>query len=151
MRLAGSVIQVVNAAYSTATSTTSTSYVTTGLTASITPTSTSNKILVLVSLPVDTDSLGTYSAKYTLFRGTVAGTNLGDSNQGFGGFVAFQNGAPYVAMYIAASFCINYYDSPATVSSQTYTVAMKSEGNSNPARVCSTSAVATITLMEIVA
>lgn len=148
---AGNVLQVVTANYSTATSTTSTNWTSTGLTASITPISASNKILVLVSLPVNTESLGTYNAKYTLFRGTVAGTNLGDATSGFGNFVAYQNGAPYIAMFITASFCINYLDSPATTSAQTYTVAMKSEGNSNPAGVCIGSAVATITLMEIVA
>ena len=151
LRLAGTPVQVVTANYSTATSTTSTSWTSTGLTASITPTSSSNKILVLVSLPVDTDSLGTYAARYSLFRGTVAGTNLGNATVGFGNFVSFQNAAPNIAMYISASFCINYYDSPATTSAQAYTVAMRSEGNSNPARVCAGSAVATITLMEIVA
>jgi hypothetical protein len=143
LRLAGTPVQVVTANYSTATSTTSTSWTSTGLTASITPTSATNKILVLVSLPVDTDSLGTYAARYSLFRGTVSGTNLGDATVGFGNFVSFQNAAPYVAMFITASFCIIYLDSPATTSAQTYTVAMKSEGNSNPAGVCVGSAVAT--------
>jgi hypothetical protein len=46
---AGAVIQVVNAISTTQVSTTSTSYVDTGLTASITPTSASSKILVIVN------------------------------------------------------------------------------------------------------
>ncbi len=43
---AGTVLQVVNATYSTQLSTTSTSYVDTGLSASITPTSATSKILI---------------------------------------------------------------------------------------------------------
>ena len=46
---AGAVVQVVNATYNTQASSTSTSYADTGLTASITPSSASNKVLVLFS------------------------------------------------------------------------------------------------------
>ena len=45
----GSVLQVVQATTSTKASTTSTSYADTGLTASITPSSSSNKVLVIIS------------------------------------------------------------------------------------------------------
>ena len=45
----GKVLQVVNATYSTDTSTTSTSYVDTGLTATITPLFSTSKVLVLIS------------------------------------------------------------------------------------------------------
>ena len=50
---AGSVLQVVQATTSTEVSTTSTSYVSAGLSASITPTSSSNKILILVEIIAD--------------------------------------------------------------------------------------------------
>lgn len=46
---AGSVLQVVNATYNTSTATTSVTYIDTGLTATITPSSTDSKILVLVN------------------------------------------------------------------------------------------------------
>ena len=48
----GSVLQVVNATFTTASSTTSTSFQQSNLVASITPTSSSSKILILCSFPV---------------------------------------------------------------------------------------------------
>jgi hypothetical protein len=45
----GAVLQVVNATYSTYTSSSSSTFADTGLTASITPSATSSKILVIVS------------------------------------------------------------------------------------------------------
>jgi len=54
----GSVVQVVNATYTGQTSSASNSFVDTGLSASITPSSASNKILVLVSLQFFADTAG---------------------------------------------------------------------------------------------
>ena len=74
----GTVLQVVNATYSIQTSTTSTTFVSTGLTATITPTSSSNKILCIYSTGAQNNSSANGS-KFTLFRGTVSETNLGHS------------------------------------------------------------------------
>jgi len=140
---AGSVIQVVSATVATATSTTSTSFVNTPLTASITPTSTSSKILITATTPTYTGSNGTYAARYTIFRGTVSGVNLGHPNFGFCNL--YNNDA--AAMQVVTTMSI--LDSPNTTSSQTYTVAMLSEGNNAIAAVMSSGVKATITLMEI--
>ena len=139
----GSVIQVISATVAVATNTTSTSFVNTPLTASITPTSTSSKILITATTPTYTGSNGTYAARYTIFRGTVSGVNLGHPNFGFCNL--YNNDAQ--AMQVVTTMSI--LDSPNTTSSQTYTVAMLSEGNNAIAAVMSSGVKATITLMEI--
>ena len=149
---ASKVLQVVQATYSTATTTTiSATWQASGLAASITPSSTSSKILLIAAAPVNTSSLGTYAGYLTLFRGTVSGTNLGNGNNGMGNIAAFFNASPYTASYVAAWVSMNYLDSPNTTSSQTYTVSIRSEGNSNPIQICTGNGMATLTLMEIAA
>ena len=143
----GSVVQVVNSSYSTSTSTTSTTWTASGLAATITPSSTSSKILVTVTAPVYTASLGTYAAMYSIFRGSVSGTNLGHATKGFVNLVTFASGSVYSHTYTAIS--MSYMDSPATVGSQTYTIGMRSEGNSNTVQICPSSTKATVTLTEI--
>jgi len=140
---AGKVLQVVSVTSTTVTITTGTSYVASALVASITPTSASNKIFIIVSTGTYAGSGGTFAARFTLFRGTVSGTDLGEANVGF-----FNNyngsGNP-----IAGHCTIHYLDSPNTTSSTTYTFAVKSEGNSQQAIVNSGSARGSITLFEI--
>jgi hypothetical protein len=139
---AGSVLQVVNGTYSTATSITSTSFVTTGLTASITPISASNKVLIMFSTYVSSPATNE-AVIATVFRGTVAGTNLGDSSYGFG---AAQS--PAVGANTRSVVSATYLDSPSTTSSQTYTVAFRiAAAGTGIAQV--SGAKSTITLMEI--
>jgi hypothetical protein len=138
----GRVLQVVNATYETATSTSSTSFVTTGLNASITPSSASNKVLVMFSVYVS--SPATNDAVFaTVFRGTTSGTNLGNSTAGFG--AAQSPGGANTRSVVSAM----YLDSPSTSSSQTYTVAFLAQ--SNTAYAQANSAKSTLTLMEIAA
>jgi hypothetical protein len=138
----GSVLQVVTAETSTNTSTTSTSFVTTNLTASITPSSTSSKVFAIVSAQGFINGTGT-SGIYTLFRGTVAGTNLGNSTWGFTNL--YSSGGT-----MTGSLSINYLDSPSTTSSQTYTYAMRSESGS-ATHINANGQKAILTLMEIAA
>jgi hypothetical protein len=139
LRGAFRVLQVVQATFSTATSTTSTSYVTTGLNATITPSSTTSKILVMVTVPAR--NANTNGAGYfTLFRGTVAGTNLLGSF-GFSGI--------YSSGLTRGTVANNYLDSPATTSAQTYTVGMKAEAASSAIIAQEDSMTSTITLLEI--
>jgi hypothetical protein len=76
------VLQVVQNTNSTARTTTSSTFVTTGLSASITPSSASTKILILCNTHAHR-STNSSSAIYTILRGTVSGTDLG-SGDGFG-------------------------------------------------------------------
>ena len=136
---AGNVIQVVSATYATEVTTTSTSYVTTGLSATITPSSSSSKILIIVSNVIRAASLG--DCNWTVFRGTVAGTNLASS-------VLFVYGtATAGSTTVVTGISINYLDSPATTSATTYTLGFKSSGVSVNSQHASTTA--TMTLMEI--
>jgi hypothetical protein len=136
----GRVLQVVTAETSTNTSTTSTSFVTTNLTASITPSSSSNKVLAIVSAEGYINGSNT-SGIYTLFRGTVAGTNLGNATWGFTNLFS-------AAGAVTGSIAINYLDSPSTTSSQTYTYAMRSEGGS-ATHINANGQKSILTLMEI--
>lgn len=108
----GSVLQVVQNTYSTETTTTPTSFTNTGLSATITPTSTSSKILVM-----GVTSLWCSTANYLRggFNRSISGgsdTFLGDATDG-------------LAMTINAasegnSITLNYLDSPSTTSAITY-------------------------------
>ena len=140
----GSVLQVVSATFGTNTSTTSTSFVNTPVALSITPTSTSSKILIMVSAPMYAANAGTYAARFTIFRGNVSGVNLGDSSLGFGNQWSSTGGT---SLSVTAS--MSFLDSPSTTSSQAYTVGIRSEGNNSAATIMQSNAKATITLMEI--
>ena len=140
---AGNVLQVVNVAYSTQTSTSSSTYSDTGLTASITPSSSSSKILVFVDLSVQKDTNNT-SGFFKLVRGstdlitidTFAGDTNSSSRIGIG------------------SVSSNYLDSPATTSSTTYKVQFKSSNNNAVIYINNNgygAITSTITLMEIAA
>ena len=135
----GAVLQVVQATTASTVTTTSASYVTSGLSASITPSSSSSKVLVLVTAAFanSTTSSGTL---VTIFRGTVAGTNL---------FGAPGSGSIYSAAdAIEAPYASNFLDSPTTTSATTYTVGMKI-GSSTTATAQVNGCTSTITLIEV--
>jgi hypothetical protein len=139
LRGAFRVLQVVQGTLSTSFSTSSTSYVSVGLTATITPTSTSSLVLVMYA---GTQAPASGQDSYTtVFRGTTAGTNLGTAN----GFVKVYSTAGGATNSGAAGIIL---DSPATVSAQVYTVAMKVSGAGSSAWSSDTTR-STITLMEI--
>ncbi len=122
----GSVIQVVQSYIRGAhTATTSSSYVTTGLSASITPSSTSSKILVTVNLTfsADTDTYGVFN----LYRN---GSELVDARSGTAGGNR-QNGFISISMrdgdsrYEMEEKTKMVLDSPNSTSQQTYEVYWK--------------------------
>jgi hypothetical protein len=138
---AGSVLQVVNATNSTYATTTSTTYADTGLTASITPSSSSSKILVIVSLNgVGKNGFNT-TPKYQLVRNSTAILGI-DNSSGFTGTTG----------YGICSTTANYLDSPSTTSATTYKVQYAIEASGGTAyfnfylNIITNS---TITLMEI--
>jgi hypothetical protein len=137
----GRVLQVVNATYSTSFSTTSTSFQATGLTASITPSSNSSKILILVTQELYQNTAAN-SGILTIYRGSTSGTNLGNSSFGFVSNYTF-------ATAIASGASAIYLDSPSTTSSTTYITAIRTEAGT--VITCANSQVATMILMEIAA
>ena len=140
----GHVIQVVQTVYSTDTTNSTSSYADTGLSASITPSSTSNKILVLVSQNAwaDRDS-SVINGQFKLFRNT---TEL-LQNQYAIQIEASGSGTVKSGQMVS----LNYLDSPSTTSSITY----KTQGvasttlNNGLIRFQIGGDPSTITLMEI--
>jgi hypothetical protein len=116
----GSVLQVAQTVLTTTTSTTSGTFVDiTGMSASITPTSSSSKILVLVDAKFSASSASAGSF-IKLLRGSTdiyVGTSVGSSVAAGYGFMP--NGAGNF-FYGLAQMSSNFLDSPATTSSTTY-------------------------------
>jgi hypothetical protein len=135
----GKVLQVVNATYNTETTSSTNTFVDTGLTASITPSSTSNKILITVVVAgVGKDSSNTYLT-IKLLRGS---TDL----------IRLDEGAGYTAdsgSNRIGAVSGTYLDSPSTTSATTYKCQFKSNQNSASVLVNDESSVSTMTLMEI--
>jgi len=115
----GKVLQVVTATNTTLFDTTSLSFVTTGFSATITPSSTSNKILVMFSS--FTDSAGSARAiHWRLYRGA---TGIGDATVGMA--VVYSDSSR-----LLTGLTNSYLDSPSTTSATTYTSYVKSAGGS---------------------
>jgi len=115
----GKVLQIVMGTTSTAVGTDSTSYIDTGLTASITPSSSSNKVLVLVS-QIATIIQSSSSTKDTFFNLVRGSTQL------------FQNFSQTISPTGTTRFHItnsmNYLDTPSTTSATTYKTQVKVSG-----------------------
>lgn len=142
---AGSILQVVQDTELTGLLITSTSFAdNAGLSVSITPQSTNNKILVLAQFGMyANNSWSGGIGYYTIFRDS---TNLGDSSAG--AVAIYQNTSGSATQ--AGS--INYLDSPATTSSITYTLQMRTANASHSIGTGSYgggNGVNSITVMEI--
>ena len=140
----GSVLQVVNGTYPNVTSSSSSTFADTGLTASITPTSATSKILVLVNHAGCAKNTSDTKLQLRLLRGASEIQRLGDLD-GYTGSTANS---------YFGSVSSSYLDSPATTSSTTYKTQLASGSNTGTVAIgqyTSTFATSTITLMEIAA
>jgi hypothetical protein len=133
----GAVLQVVQATTLSYTLTSSTSYVATNLTATITPSSSANKILCFVQ----TGTWGA-SADYAVLTLYRNGTNLGTGTLSALG-VNSTNGNAYTSLAP-----LSIVDSPSSTSALTYTLYLKSY-NGTSVGINDTSSTNTIILMEI--
>ncbi len=133
----GRIIQMVQATDGSSLSTSSTSYVDSGLTASITPGATSSKILILISMgTLGADAAGSGGAFIKFLRDS---TTLIEHNTA---------GAHSMSGYIyTAGTSFSYLDSPSSTSSLTYKIQVKSYGGEN--FVFDNASTATITLLEV--
>ena len=140
----GKVLQVVHANINNQTNTRSTSYVATSITASITPSSTSSKILIATKFGITSTTTNKW-CYVTVYRNNT--TNLGSG--GGGGVDALAN------YYSSSGFqwgeaSILHLDSPNTTSSTTYTVYLKAEdGTAGFAYAGNAQGYSSIVLMEI--
>ena len=135
---AGKILQVVSATSTSPKSTTSTSFVDTNLSASITPSSSSNKVLVLVQgqMYIATDG---GQAITTILRGT---TNLGNSDRGMMQHSDFED-------RFQANDSMIYLDSPSATTSTTYKVQIKVYSGSHTIHFGVDATPQTMTLLEI--
>ena len=152
---AGNVLQVVNATLNTSVSTTSATYVDTGLSASITPKFSTSKILVIVSLNNVSQDGGDLTF-LNLLRGS---TTLINNNSGGGATTAQAWATGGGAVYTGnnrqiSNPSLQYLDSPSTTSSTTYKIQIK-RGNGGTSYLnqwalnSDNAGVSSITLMEI--
>ena len=139
----GKVLQVVQSVYTTSTTIASTTMTDTGLTATITPSSASSKILVIVNQNAEafreTDNNGIH---LRLLRGATALVTATNA-----AFVYHVGGVSIVG--VNTNF--TYLDSPATTSATTYKTQGKADttANNGSARFQNSSNPSMITLLEI--
>jgi len=138
---AGSVLQVVNATYSTQVSTTTNTYIDTGLTATITPKFSTSKILALVNLSgCAKDTVNTNNSFSTRLLRNGTNISLFNVQVGYTGTNIWN---------IIGSSSTTVLDSPATTSATTYKVQINNFGNAGTVYAQLNGDVSSITLMEI--
>ena len=137
----GSVLQVVSAQYVTETSTTSSSYVDTGWTFSITPTSSTSKIFIVARVTIRVVGYAFGSLQFVRGASTVLGP--GPNTPYETGITTGSADLRHVNSYV-------YLDSPATTSLVTYKVQMIAFSGSTYA-VFPNSNPASVVMMEIAA
>lgn len=134
----GKVLQVINAVDASETSTGSTSMQDTGLTATITPSATSSKVLVSVGMNFGiTGSSGGVGSR--LMRGSTSIRGASEKSDGHGAGES---------SYHEAWIAFDYLDTPNTTSATTYKMQFKSN-NGGTVFTSIDNNVSTITLMEI--
>ena len=137
----GSVLQVIQGSTSVTVSTTSSSFVDTNLTASITPLYATSKILVIVNQSeVWKQGAASGGTSLQIVRNSTVLAN-------FGLFLGY-NASASVSQYFNASGA--YLDSPATTSSTTYKTQIAAQ-NGTTSGAQGDGSTSTITLMEIAA
>jgi len=116
----GKVLQVVHAHYATEVSTTSATYADTGLTASITPSSTSSKILIIV-MHNGVQNNQSIADKWATFRLMKSTTELTEYEK----LAAFSSTTARLSSNTSG---LTYLDEPATTSSVTYKTQIATNG-----------------------
>ena len=144
----GKILQVVQATYSTETTIASTTFTDTGLSASITPSATTSKVLVLVQQ---------FNSRYRLSNGQGSGINLlrgsttiySSTTKNTAGYIGIPGGQNEVNLLTMTP--LHYLDSPATTSSITYKtqIAALTTSSSGTATAQTEGNMSTIILMEV--
>ena len=134
----GKILQVVSATYATLTTSTTSTHADTGLTATITPTSVSSKILVLVN-QAGIQKTGSTSAEVRLLR---AGTLISKFASGIG----YNGSSGDLNIGNAGA---SYLDSPATTSATIYKTTFSNLDNTGVVTVQGNTSMSTIVLMEV--
>jgi hypothetical protein len=138
---AGQILQVVNATYTTQTSTSSSTFSDTGLTATITPKFATSKILVLVNLNGVTKTTADNGVGFFLVRDSTNISRISD----------FAATTGTTTTNSVGSVSTGYLDSPATTSATTYKIQFNATANTASVLInyAGSSVMSTITLLEI--
>jgi len=150
---AGSVLQVVQGTQETRVTTTTTGYIDTNLSASITPSSASSKILVIINQPcvVERDATFLNILGWRIRRDSTTILDLDNSNANIGPVYPSTSSGNLGFIMMSS----NYLDSPASTSSLTYKTQIDLRVASASASVAANAsytlynATSIITLMEI--
>ena len=133
----GKVLQAVGASTSTQVGVTANSYIDTGLTASITPSSTSSKILILIHQSIGKSNANTWT-DIKLLR---------DSTQ-IGLFASVTYNGVSQSNYIGTTGC-SFLDTPSSTSSLTFKTQFRNVAASGTVNAQVDNGLSSITLMEI--
>lgn len=141
----GLAFQVVNATLTSQASSSSSTFADTGLTASITPTSASSKVLVIVHHAGCYKSAGNTFLQIQLLRGSTTIAQI-ERAGGFNNTTTSNN---------HGTCSISYLDSPSTTSATTYKTQFASQAGVNGVTINqsdgSVNSISTITLIEVAA
>jgi hypothetical protein len=132
----GKVLQLVNSTYATLTGSTTTTYIDSGITATITPSLSSSKVLIAITGVAYVPSNNTPIDFRLLRDATLLATWTGAVSSSTGGTVI-------------APFAFDYYDSPATTSATTYKLQFRNQVPSGTVYVQISSNPSNITVSEI--
>jgi hypothetical protein len=115
----GKILQVVTNSYSTVFNTSSTTYVDTGLSTTITPTSATSKILVM------------YNGIHAVSAGAASATNIRVLRGASAVLTYNANGYTNTSNLFAHTIALHLLDSPATTSATTYKIQISNDLSSN--------------------
>jgi hypothetical protein len=139
----GAVLQVVQVSNSTSINTTSGTFTDTNLSASITPSSASNKILVMITQSIYVADGGADNGGVVqIVRNSTGVFNTAGSN------AVYINGSGVSQTALTHYLAMNFFDAPSSTSAVTYKTQMKAENGSTITAQINNN-TSTITLMEI--
>jgi hypothetical protein len=149
----GSVLQVIQSTAATQVTVASTTFTDLNLSATITPSSASSKILIMTGVWGDMSrNSSAQGAGIRIVRGSTAiwAQNPNGASQPYTYYVGY-NGTSATAMELATLMNLQYLDSPATTSATTYKIqgAIYSTNSAGSINFMGASAEANIILMEI--
>ena len=137
----GKVLQVVNAYHASEVTTNSTSWIDTGLTATITPSSTSSKILILINQTAAKQ--GDAGMRIRFLRGSTVIRTVTEK-------VGFTGSGDDTWSYIG-TVSVGWLDTPSTTSATTYHTEFRASSSGHNVIAQVDNDTSTITLMEIAA
>ena len=149
-RGAGAILQTVFASEGNQTTNTTTSYANTGLSASITPSSSSNKIQIMISQPyrLGRASASDVSGAIQLYRSVSGSETAVTGNQGYLLYFDAAGLGSSNGVYMYNVYSVSFQDSPSTTSAITYLTKARTYSSSSDIKTQYNGA-AYITLMEI--